>query len=192
MKTYYLFIMILLASIVFVSCDDDEDGTPRQINETHTYSQNIRGAEGVRGELPLPDLILTDIIEPEIANKLTGAEIQLANSYLEISGLDQLESPDDTTAVVLDNFTIKVGNRDGVNLGDFSTDPQETDDLPSDIQLSTNQIVNLIQNIFADVTSPGKRARITVSFTPNVDIGSADNVQLNIHFGGIFNYVEVE
>lgn len=191
MKTFNFISILLIAAMLVISCNDDEGGTPRQITETHTYSQNIRGSEGVKGELPLPDLNLTDIIEPDVADKLTNAQLQLADSYLEISGLDQVESPD-TVAVVLENFTIKIGSREGVNLGDFSTDPQGTNELPSDRQLSTNQIVNLVQDIFSDVTSSSKRARITVSFTPNADIDSSDSVQLNIHFGGIYNYVEVE
>ncbi len=191
MKTYTIFAILLIPVIFFLSCSDDEEGTPRQITEEHTYSQNLRGSEGVKGELPLPDLNLTDIIEPDVADKLTNSQLQLADSYLEISGLDQVESPD-TVAVVLEDFTIKVGTREGVNLGNFSTDPQGTNELPAGRQLSTNQIVNLIQDIFSDVTSSSKRARITVSFTPNADIDSSDSVQLNIHFGGIYHYVEIE
>ena len=117
--------------------------------------------------------------------------MQLADSYLEISGLDQIESPD-TVDVVLEDFTIKVGTRPGVNLGDCSTDAQGTNEFPSDVQLSTNQVINLIQNVFTDVTSGSKRAKITVSFTPNANITSADNVQLKIHFGGVYHYVEFD
>ncbi len=191
MKTNILFSMLLIAVIFVTSCKEEEEGTPRQITQSHTYSENIRGTTGVKGELPLADLNLTDIIDAEIANNLTNAELQLADSYLEISGLDQVDSPD-TVAVVLEDFTIKVGTRAGVNLGDVSTNAQGTNELASDVQHSTNQIISLIQNVFADVTSESKRARITVSFTPNVDITSSENVQLEIHFGGRYHYVERE
>jgi hypothetical protein len=189
MKTHVFFKMFLLAVLFITSCQEDDEGTPRQITESHTYSENIRGSEGVLGELPLADLLLTDILDAEITDNLTNAELQLADSYLEISGLNQVESPD-TAAVVLEDFTIKVGTRPGVNLGDVTTNAQGTNELASDVQHSTNQVVSLIQNIFADVTSQSKRARITVSFTPNTDITSADDVQLVIHFAGRYHYVE--
>ena len=189
MKTHNFFTLLLIAVVILVSsCKDEDEGTPRQITETYIYSQNIRGSAGVSGELPLPDLNLADVIGTDIADNLTNAELQLADSYLEISGLNQVESPD-TVAVILENFTIKVGTRPGINLGDVSTDAQGTNELASDVQHSTNQIINLIQNIFADVTSSSKRARITVSFTPNTSITTSDNVQLIINFGGRYHYV---
>lgn len=188
MKTHIYFTWLLITALLVASCTKDDDGTPQQITESHTYSQNIRGTSGVKGELPLADLLLTDIIDPDIANNLTSAELQLADSYLEISGLNDIESPD-TVAVVLEDFTIKVGSRQGFNLGNVTPDAQGTNELASDVQHSTNQVVNLIQDVFADVTSAGKRARITVTFTPNTDITSADNVQLVIHFGGRYHYL---
>jgi hypothetical protein len=188
MKTYIFFPVLLIVVILISSCKDDDDGTPRQITQSYTYIQNIRGSEGVRGELPLPDLSLADVVGTDIANNLTNAQLQLAQSYLEVSGLNQIESPD-TVAVVLEDFTVKVGTRPGVNLGDISTDPQGINELASDVQHSTNQIVNLIQNIFTELTSGNQRTEITVSFMPNVDITSSDNVQLQIHFRGIYNYV---
>lgn len=191
MKTLNFFAMLLIAAILFTSCKDEEEGTPKQITKTYTYSDNLRGSEGVKGELELSELKLADIIGTEPANNLEKAEMQLADSHLEISGLNQIESPD-TVAVVLEDFTIEVGARQGVNLGDCSTDPQGTDEFAADDELSTNEIVNLIQDIFTDVTSGSKRATITVSFTPNMDISSSDNVQLKISIGGKYHYVEFE
>jgi hypothetical protein len=191
MKTQKFFTIILIALVLIASCKEEEKGTPRQITKEYTYNENIRGSMGVIGELPLPDLDLYDIIDADVADNLTNAELQLADSYLEISGLNQIVSPD-TSAVVLEDFTIKVGTRQGVNLGDVTTNPQGTNDFASDVQHSTNEVVNLIQNIFSDVTSPGKKARISVSFTPNTDITASDNVQLIIHFGGRYFYLERE
>ena len=191
MKTFNIFALFFIAVLLIASCEEEDEGTPQQVPKTYTYSQNIRGSEGVRGELPSSELNLADIIDAEAARNLQNAEMQLADSYLEISGLNQIESPD-TVAVVLENFTIKVGARQGVNLGDCSTDPQETDEFASDVQQSTNDVINLIRNIFTDVTSGNKSADITVSFTPNVDIKASDNVQLQISFGGIYYYLVFE
>lgn len=191
MKTQNIFSILLLSLILISACKESEEGTPRQTTQAYTYSQNLRGSAGVKGELPLPELKLADVVGDEIARNLKDAELQLAQSYLEISGLNNIVTPD-TTAVVLKDFTIRVGNRQAVNLGDCSTDPQRINEFPSDVQLSTNEMVNIVQHVFSDITSGSKRANITVSFSPNVDITSADNVQLKIHFGGIYHYVVLE
>ena len=191
MKTLKFFTILLMAGMLIASCEKEDEGTPRQITKSYTYNQNLRGSEGVKGELSLSNLILADIIGTDPAKNLKNAELQLADSYLEISGLNQIESPD-TVAVVLEDFTIKVGARPGVNLGDCSTDPQEINEFAPDVQLSTNKIINLIQNVFTDVTTGSKTTMITVSFTPNVGITSSDNVQLKIAFGGTYYYVEFE
>lgn len=191
MKTYNIFNILLIVSMLVMSCKDEEQGTPRQLTDTYTYSQNLRGSEGVKGELTLDALNLAEIIGTDPANNLTNAELQLADTYLEISGLNQIESPD-TVAVVLKDFTIKIGNRPAVNLGDCSTDPQTANEFAPDVPQSTNQIINIIQNLFTDVTTGSKRANITVSFTPSVGITSADNVELLISFAGTYYYVEFE
>jgi hypothetical protein len=188
MKAHIYIPVLLLALFFIASCKDKEDGTQRQLAQTFTYSQNIRGSAGVKGELPLPELKLADVIGDDTARNLTHAELQLAESYLEITGLGLVDSPD-TVAVVLEDFTIKVGTRQPVNLGNFSTAPVGTNEMASDVKYSTNQVVNLVQNIFTEITSGNKRTNITVSFMPNVDITSADNVQLRIHFGGVYYYL---
>ncbi len=190
MKTFNIFSIFLIAVTFFTSCEKEE-GTERQITKTYTYSQNIRGSEGVKGEQSLPTLSLADVIGIEPARNLESADMQLADSYLEISGLNQLESPD-TVAVVLEDFTIKVGSRQGVNIGDCTTDPQTANEFAPDVEQSTNEIINLIRNIFTDMTSGNKSAQITVSFTPNVSITADDNVQLNISVGGTYNFLEFE
>ncbi len=188
MKTLNIFALFFIAVLLIASCEEEDEGTPRQITKTYTYSQNIRGSAGVRGELPSSELNLADIIDAEAARNLQNAEMQLADSYLKITGLNQLEVPD-TVVVVLEDFTIKVGSRQGVNIGDCTTDPQAPNEFAAGVQQSTNTVINLIRNIFTDVTSGSKSAEITVSFTPSVNITSADNVQLNISIGGTYNYI---
>ncbi len=190
MKTHYLFPILLLGALMITSCKDKEDGTPRQVSKSYTYEQNVRGSAGVRGELSLPELRLADVIGADTAQNLTHAQIQLADTYLELSGLKQLEP--DTVVVILEDFTIQIGTRQPVNLGDFSTNPQGVNELASDVQYSTNEVVNLIQSVFSEITSGNKRTTIKVSFMPNVDITAADNVQLKIHFGGIYHYLELD
>lgn len=191
MKTFNFFAVLLIATVLFASCNDEEEGISRQVTKIYNYSQNIRGAEGVKGELTLPGLNLTDVIGNDPAENLQNAEMQLASSYLEISGLNQIEAPEEGP-VVLENFTIKVGSRQGVNLGNCSTDPQGINEFGGDVQQSTNEIINLIRNVFSDLTSGSKSVEITVSFTPNVNISSSDNVRLNISFGGTYNYLVYE
>jgi hypothetical protein len=191
MKTLNFLAIVLITSILITSCKEEENGTARQTTNTFTYSQDLRGSVGVKGELPLTELNLAYIIGTEPASNLTNAELQLANTYLEISGLNQI-TPPDSGAVVLEDFTIKVGSRQGVNLGNCSTDPQAVNEFAAGVQQSTNTIISLIQNVFNDVTSDNKNAKITVSFTPNVDISSSDNVLLKISFGGTYYYMEFE
>lgn len=192
MKTLHFFAIISIAAILLSSCKKEEDeGTPRQTTKTFTHSQNIRGSAGIKGELPPSVLSLSDIIGTEAASNFKNGEMQLASSHLEISGLNQIEAPEGE-AVILENFTIKVGSRQAVNLGNCSTDPQGLNDFSSDVQQSTNEIISIIQNIFTDITSGNKSSSITISFTPNVDILSSDNVQLKISIGGTYHYVVFE
>lgn len=191
MKTLNLFAIILVAAMFMTSCEEEDNGVARQTTMSYTYNQDLRGSVGVKGELPLSELNLASIIGTAPANNLTDAELQLADTYLEITGLNQI-TPRDSGAVVLEDFIIKVGTRQGVNLGDCSTDPQDVNEFAAGVQQSTNTIISLIQNIFNDVTSGNKNAKITVSFTPNVDIASGDNVQLKISFGGTYYYMEYE
>jgi hypothetical protein len=191
MKTLNFFSMFLIAAMLIASCKKEDEGTPQQITKNYTYSQNIRGSLGVKGELILSELKLADIIGAEPAENFKNAEMQLANCHLEISGLSQIESPEGE-AVILDDFTIKAGTRQGVNIGDCSTDPQGPNEFAADDPQSTNEIISIIQNIFTDITSGSKSSTITVSFTPNVDITSSDNVQLKISIGGTYHYVVFE
>lgn len=188
MKTINFFAILLIAAMLISSCKEEDEGTPKQMTKTHTFSQKLIGTAGVKGELPASQIKLTDIIEIDPAKNLENAEMQLANSYLEISGLNQLDAPEEE-AVVLANFTIKVGTRPGVNLGTCSTDPQGTNEFAADVRQSTNQMIGILQNVFADLTSGSKSSSITVSFTPNVSITSTDNVQLKISIGGTYHYV---
>ncbi|MBW6533439.1 MAG: hypothetical protein K0B11_00380 [Mariniphaga sp.] len=188
MKTINFLAMLLIAAMLFSSCKKEDEGTPKQMTKTHTFSLNLIGTAGVKGELPASQIKLNDIIGIDPAKNLENAEMQLANSYIEVSGLSQIDAPEGE-AVVLNNFTIKVGTRPGVDLGTCSTDPQGTNEFAADIRQSTNQMIGIVQNIFTDISSGSKSSTITVSFTPNISITSADNVQLKISIGGTYHYV---
>lgn len=191
MKTINFFALLLTAAILISSCKKEEEGTPKQLTKTYTFSQNLVGTAEVKGELPASEIKLTDIIGADPAKNLKNAEIQVAESKLMVSGLSQLEAPEGE-AVTLKNFTLKIGKRPAVNLGTCSTDPQGQNEFPADSQQSKNQMVNLIQGVFADLTTGSKSTSVTVSFTPNVSITHADNVQLKISFGGTYHYVVFE
>ena len=189
MKAINFFAILLITAILISSCSKEEErGTPKQITKTHTFSLNLKGTSGVKGELPAAQIKLTDIIGADPAKNLENAEIQNAEARLIVSGLNQLEAPEGE-AITLKDFTVKVGTRPGVNLGTCSTDPQGQNEFPADIQQSTNTVGTIVQNIFTDITAGSKSSSITVSFTPNVSITPADNVQLGISIGGTYHYV---
>ncbi|MFA5533644.1 MAG: hypothetical protein WDA19_04060 [Mariniphaga sp.] len=191
MKTIKIFTLLFIATMLISSCKKDDDGVPRQMTKTYEFKQEIRGSEQVLGTLPAQVLKLSDIIGADPAENFQHAEMQLANSYLKISGLSQIELPGEQP-VVLKDFTIKVGTHQGVNLGDCSTDPQTVNEFLSDAPQSTNQVVALIETIFNDLTSGNRSTSISVSFTPNVSLVPADNVQLIISIGGTYHYLEFE
>ncbi len=191
MKTLNFFAILLVAAVLIASCKKEDEGTPRQTTKTYTFSQTLVGTAEVKGELQATEIKLADIIGVDPAKNLENAQMQMASSYLEISGLSQMEAPEGE-AVVLKDFSIKVGARQSVNLGNCSTDPQGTNEFAADVQQSTNQMVSLIQNVFTDITSGSKSSMITVSFTPNVSITSSDNVQLKISIGGTYHYLVFE
>ncbi|NLO02926.1 MAG: hypothetical protein GX126_11535 [Bacteroidales bacterium] len=56
MKTLNFFSMFLIAAMLIASCKKEDEGTPQQITKNYTYSQNIRGSLGVKGELILSEL----------------------------------------------------------------------------------------------------------------------------------------
>lgn len=188
MKAHKLLSLLVLLAFIGVACTEDENGSPRQVNKAYTYSQTLRGSEGVKGELELADLRLDNIMGADTINRLTRADLQLAKVYLELTGLHQLEHPD-TIPVVLEDFTITIGTTQSYILGDFTTNPQGVNELGADIQYSTDPVIDIIQAIFSTLTSGSRRAVITVSFRPNVDITTSDNVRLNVHFEGIYHFV---
>jgi len=188
MKAINFFSIFLMTAMLMLSCKKEDQGTPQQMTKVYMHSLNIRGSAGIKGELPASVLNLADIIGAEPANNFKNAEMQLSSSYIEISGLSQINSPGGET-IILKDFTIKVGSRQAVNLGDCSTDPQGINEFAADFQQSTNEIISIIQNIFNDITSNNRSSTITVSFTPNVDISSSANVQLKISIGGTYHYV---
>jgi|SRR5690554_178320 len=181
-------IAILISSLFLISsCKKDEDGVERQTTKSYTYSQILRGAEDVRGELVLDDLKLAEVIGADTAQNFRSADLQLSDVYLEVSGLNQIQ-PADTVPIVLSDFTLKIGSRPDINLGDITTNPQGSGELASDVRHSSNQMINIVQDYFNDLTSGGKTARLRVWFTPNTDINTSHNVRLNLHFRAIYHY----
>ena len=188
MKVLRFFSIIAVAALLLTSCSDDEEGTPQQTTQSYTITYNLRGSEGVFGTInQAVTLSLSDVIGTDAADNFVSASQQQAQSYLEISGLSALLS-DETDVILLKDFTIQVGSETAINLGDCSTDPQGTNEFGSDTQQSTDDVIELIGYIFSDLTSGSKSTEISISFTPTVDITSADNVQLKINFGGTYHY----
>lgn len=188
MKTFKLLGMLLIAATIFSSCKKEDEGTPSQITKTYEYSQILRGSKDINGTITdLPILTLANVIGEDAAKNFKSAEMQIASCYIVIDGLDQITAPDG--AATLKNFTVQVGSHPAILLGDCKVQPQLQNEFGSEVAQSTTKFINIITEIFTDLTSGSKSAQIKVSFTPNVDISAANNLRIKIVIGGTYHYV---
>ncbi|MFV0590147.1 MAG: hypothetical protein ACK5M7_02065 [Draconibacterium sp.] len=189
MKAINLVGLLVVGVVLLSSCKKDDNGTPQQVTKTYVYTESIRGSQDISGTMSnLSPVTLSAIIGTDPANNFKSGEMQVANCYLEIDGLGNLSVPEGSE-VVLQDFTIQVGSNAAVNLGDCKITPQGQNEFASDTPQSTSSFIKVITNIFDGVTSGSKSASLVVSFTPNVDIATSDNVKLKIAIGGTYHYV---
>ena len=188
MKTLKLIGVLLIAATILSSCKKDDEGTPSQITKTYEYSQILRGSKDINGTITdFPILTLANVIGEDAARNFKSAEMQMASCYIEIDGLDQIAAPDGVAT--LKNFTVQVGSHPAIVLGDCKVQPQSQNEFGSDVSQSTAKFINIVTNIFTDLTSGSKSAQVKVSFTPNVDISASNNLRIKIVIGGTYHYV---
>lgn len=192
MKTLKFFGLLLIATTILSSCKEDEDeGTPAQITKTYEYSQILRGSKDINGTITdFPVLTLANVIGEDAAKNFKSAEMQIASCYIEIDGLDQITAPDGVAT--LKNFTVQIGSHPAIVLGDCKVQPQSQNEFGSDVSQSTAKFINIVTNIFTDLTSGSKSAQVKVSFTPNIDISASSNLRIKIVIGGTYHYVVFE
>lgn len=188
MKSFSKILFLTFLSLGIMSCGSDDDDKFNTIEKkyTHTeiYKVPISGAKGAIltfDELPIIDL--ENVIGEDRARNLTRVERYNADCYVEIKGLKDLEP----TSSLL-NFSVKVGGRGFVNLGNCTNNVSEATDFAPDEKQSTKRFTDLIQSIIDTYTSGDKKARLQVSFKPTETIEQSDNVELVISIKADYYY----
>ena len=185
MKVLNKILVLAFMATFFISCNDDSDPEtiPFQVTEEYVYEWPIRGSEGISGSYELGAINLADIIGKEAANRFKKGEMQIADSYMEITGLKAMNpSP------VLIDFSLFLERGPSVKLGDCTADASFPTDFASDKKQSTEKVSNFLRAVFAAYTSKSKTAKITVSFKPTHDIAAGDNVAIKLVLTGTYYY----
>lgn len=177
-----LFLLMLTVAIAFSSCGGDDDG-PAPIKKTeeltYTYQIPIEGINNSQTTPPAVIFKLDSLLKDHTKNFVSG-EFQRGKCSLEVKGLSSV-----STTATLKDFTITIGNRGSVNLGDCSP----TAEFMSDTKLSGDKYTNLIKFVFDDFVSQQKSSSVKITFTPTETILAKDHkVFLNITVTGIFTY----
>lgn len=191
MKTIKILALLLIAGFVVTSCsEDDDEGTPKQMTDTFVFKGDIVGTKNVSGNYDLPLLTLSTVIGSEAASDLKSAELQIAECFVEIEGLAAFEE-DLGETVVLEDFSVTVGDNNTVLLGDCKVEPSTTTEFASDVELSTSKYLGIATDVFNALKSK-KSVTVNVSFTPSHSIVEDDTIVIRIGFGGVYNYVVYE
>lgn len=191
MKTLKIFSLLLLVIALFTSCKKEDEGTPSQVTKSYEYIQILRGSKDINGTITdFPILTLANIIGEDAAKNFKSAEMQIASCYIEIDGLDQITAPNGVAT--LKDFTVQIGTHPAIVLGDCKVQPQLQNEFGSDVSQSTAKFINIVTNIFSDITSGNKSAQVKVSFNPNVDISASSNLRIKIVISGTYHYVVFE
>jgi len=185
MKALNKILLLAFIATLFISCGDDEPETiPFQVTEEYVYTWDIRGSEGISGSYELGAINLADIIGKDAANRFKKGEMQIADSYMEITGLKAMNpSP------VLMDFSLFLEKGPSVNFGNCTANASSLTDFASDVKQSTKPVSNFLQSVFAAYTSKNKTAKMTISFKPTHDIKASHNVKIKLVFTGTYHYV---
>lgn len=187
MKAISKFLGLVLAIVIgFSACSNDDDGpTPIQKNEEFTYTYLIP-IEGIANSLQKPEKVtvtLESLLGEHTKNFLSG-EFQRGKCSIEISGLSAV-SP----TASLKDFTIAIGNRGSINLGNCNVEGSGTNAFKSDYVHNSDKYTNIVKYIFDDMVSKQRNSNITLSFTPTETIVSkTDKVVLKITVTGHMKY----
>jgi hypothetical protein len=177
MKTIYKALLFIPISFLFVACGGNEKiPVQKKIAKEYHITVPIRGLRGQSvSEKELPSVYLADIIGEDAARNIVRADMQYADSYLEINGLKDLETP-----TTLKDFTIQIEGKTGVNFGNCTSNVVLATDFESDTKQSIQKVLDFIQDVLNTYTHNNKSARLIVSFSSTETILEKDNVYLKI------------
>jgi hypothetical protein len=180
-KLVFISSLLIVMMFVWVSCgSNDPTPTPVQKQILQTWTIPVKGFAGSSITLPATQINLSDIQGIDANNFISGV-FQNTGGYIEISGLNKMDS------VVLNNFSMQVNSTAAVNFGTVKVNPGPND-FGSDVQQSGNKEISFLNALFTAYTGKSKTATLTVTFTPSGDIVASDNVNLIIGINGQYNW----
>ncbi|MDR0864411.1 MAG: hypothetical protein LBO74_05700 [Candidatus Symbiothrix sp.] len=181
MKTLSKFLALAFIAVFSFSCgSDDPTPTAHSDQKSKTWTLPLKGYANDKATLELT-FALKDVLGDVDAKNFTSGTVQNSGTYIEVTGLKNKAN------VVLNDFTLQVGNSTPVNFGKCTATPTGAD-FGSDVQQSDDKVVNFLKPIFTAYTSKGQTATLAVSFTPTGDITPTDNVKLNVVINGKYNW----
>lgn len=181
-----IFGLMLAIAVAFSSCGSDDDG-PSAIQKsgdfTHTYLIPIEGIANSQQKPEKVTLKLDSLLGEYTKNFLSG-EFKRGKSSIEISGLSGVSS-----TATLKDFTITIGNRGSINLGNCNPTGTGTNGFQSDYVHDSDKYTDMVKYVFEDMVSKQRSSNVTISFTPTETIVAKNNkVFLKITVSGNMKY----
>lgn len=192
-KIIKFFSPLLLIGVVLISCGSDDNHRPAGVLNTvndkkYVYTIPLEGIKNQTSENEEPYVLSLSEIVGEIAAKnfaSNEARIDRGKTYIKIEGLSDVSSD-----VTLQDFSIRVGGRKYVNLGNCNPMNVGNNSFQSDKELSSDKFTNIVLDIFEDLkNNKDKKVNIWVSFKPTETITeNTYNVSLKIKLEFDYKY----
>ncbi|GAB6010877.1 hypothetical protein [Viscerimonas tarda] len=217
MKTFIKIFGLLLVMggvFTFTSCGDDEESGEREVITPKSYVYKIPIAKDTirAGQLASETvyLDLVSLVGEEIANNLVPGKSVYPENTLNASNKNFIRVANlvhsTSKKILLEDFTITVGNQSPLNLGTFVKDTANLRPYPSSYVFAEK--VNPLDTIpttygtgnvtFAKALKPvfdgqlaaaDGKVKVTISFKPTVDIVAADKIEISISISGTYTYM---
>lgn len=179
-----IFGLLLTIAVTFSSCGSDDDGpTPIQKSGDFTYTYQIP-IEGIANSQQKPEKVTLklDSLLGEYTKNFLSGEFQRGKCSFEINGLSAVSS-----TAVLKDFTITVGNRGAINLGNCNT--TGINGFQSDYVHNSDKYTDIVKYVFEDIVGKQRSSNVAISFTPSETIIAKNNkVFLKITVTGLMKY----
>lgn len=177
-----------MIAILFASCSSDNNDDYKVITaeKAKLFSFPLQGAKdlSVSSEKNPTTIYLSDVLGETDSKNFISSEFQRGKSFFQIRGLKNLG-----TDATLKNFTIGIGNRKGINLGDCVVTSVGNNQFISDTELSADKYTELAKYIHDDLASRSKKTTIWYSFTSNYEFSSTNKpVYMEINVAALFTY----
>lgn len=181
-----IFGLMLIIAIAFSSCSSDDDGpkpTEKSGEFTYTYLIPVEGIMNSQQKPEKVTLQLDKLLGDHTKNFLSG-EFQRGKCSIEINGLSGVSS-----TATLKDFTITVGNRGAINLGNCNPSGSGANSFQSDYIHNSDKYTDIVKYVFDDIVSKQRSSNVGISFTPTETITSDKNkVFLKITVTGLMKY----